>query len=230
MVAELNVRLEAPALPWDTDEHYQVATQELFSFSWARVTPVGLWITTRSIDWQTYDDDVNALITHHNASQWSIGDAYRFGLMAFKKDQDPTQVFTARNVRIKTIQNYAWVCNQYAYQERMWPPSFSHHSVIAKLQPDRRRHLLSKCVRQDWTVEDLDEYTRVEREIIEKSQNQTRKPFEKIMLEMLTERYNSAVQVFQKIPDWPERAMIQRGLKMIEQGIEGVNRRTSGKD
>ena len=129
----------------------------LHEFGWASVTPTGLHVTSRNIDYEQYEHDVLYLLAMDNASQWSIGDIYNWGGIILPKNVDPSQAFSARRVKFKTIQNYAWVCNRYSYRERMWPPSFSHHAIVAKLPQERRFYWLNRVAEEDMICEELSE-------------------------------------------------------------------------
>ena len=129
----------------DTSPVLQVS---VCSLGWAEVTPTGLVITNPNFGWEEYDGGVQSLLALGNASQWALGDAYNAGLFRFAHEhKDPSQVFSARNVRFKTLQNYAWVCNRYTFHQRRYPPSFTHHSIIAKLEPTLRDMWLVEAVR-----------------------------------------------------------------------------------
>lgn len=208
--------VEQDAIEILTDERLE----SIHNFEWASVTPIGLHVTSRNLDYEQYEQDVLYLLAMDNATQWSIGDAYNWGEIILPKNVDPSQAFSARRVKIKTIQNYAWVCNRYSYRERMYPPSFSHHAVVAKLPQERRYFWLMSAVLEDMSVEDLSEATAVERGIEYLLPN----PFFQ-----LVEYYNSSIQAFQRLPDYPEKPMIQRGLKLLEQGINEIEKRISGK-
>jgi hypothetical protein len=193
----------------------EMAAVSLMALGWANVTPVGLLVTDPNPDWPDYENAIEMMVLSDNGNQWSIGDAYNFGLALFR-DRDASQVFTARKVRYKTIQNYAWVCNRYALSERMWPPSFSHHAVVAKLPKSRRMHWLKRTVREDMTCEDLEELTADERG----SLSQPVDPFT-----LMADIYNRSIEAWKKLPNVPEKRTVRDGLKTIERGIAAYKER-----
>jgi hypothetical protein len=191
-------------------------TASLGHVSFAEITPVGLMVTSRSFSWEDYEEAVNFLTGFESASQWSIGDAYNLGVQRFKRDRDPSQVFSARRVRWKTIQNYAWVCNRYIYSQRLYPPSFTHHSLIAKLKHDRRLYWLYRVLTEDLTCDELGELTAKERGVVLPGYD----PVHDINV-----HYNKAVAAYGRLPDIPERTMFKKGLKLIETALKQIELR-----
>lgn len=183
-------------------------------WSWARFTELGLEVTSLGAiaeNFKLYEIVVHYLLNFDTASQWGLGDAYIAGTVAIK-DADPTQAFPHRKGRIKTLQNYAWVCRRYRYSQRMIDISFSHHAIVAKLPHERRVYWLTRARDEDWTCEDLAEETRKERGIAELEDPGA--------YYSICERYNEMVEEYGRLPDYPEKAFIKRGLKAMEEGIQ----------
>lgn len=183
-------------------------------WSWARVTEIGLEVTSLTAiaeNFSLYEESVLELLAMENATQWSLGDAYIAGTIAFR-GKDPTQAFPNTKGKIKTLQNYAWVCRAYKYSQRIKDVSFSHHAIVAKLSHDRRVYWLEKAKEDDYTVEDLDEATRRERDLAEK--------LDPDAYFRICNHYNEMVEDYQNLPDYPEKAFIKRGLKALEEGIQ----------
>jgi hypothetical protein len=198
------------------DEHsQQLRTAVLHSFSWADILPIGLAIRSREFSWDDYERTAHFLLTLENASQWTIGDAYNAGLIRFRGKRDPTQAFTARKVKIKTIQNYAWTCRKYTLSQRLYPPSFSHHALVAKLPPERRVYWLLRCISEDLSCEELDVMSAAERGLTEDDLSQ---------FSLLIRRYNAILRSWQSLPPGEVKAGIKRGLKLIEEALNHDDR------
>ena len=204
-------------------------TGALATFSWAEVTPLGLSVTSAHPDWDEWYSDVGYLLSMENASQWGIGDAYRVGAFAFTS-RDPTQAFSARRVRFKTIQNYAWVCGKYKFGpqeiiniagnqvlrhgQRYWPPSFSHHAIVAKLEHPRRKHWLMEAVVNDYVVEDLSLLTAKERGLVEDGSASLYREF--------MSRFGRLRDAYRLLPDMTEKFAIGFALDRLEEAVRSL--------
>ena len=211
---------------------------DLYNFGWAQMGQMGLTITSRSVKWEKWAADLNILLTLENATQWAIGDMYLYGDNQFTY-KDASQALSGRRVRLKTIQNYAWVCGRFERGEikieyidgvavetngqRWFPPSFSHHSVIAKLVPARRRYWQELIIKDHLNVAELTDLTAIERGIIEPAYDPLR---------VLFNSYNNAVQAYKQIPDEfdEDRNQIMKGLKTIEEALVSLEKKMGIKE
>lgn len=188
---------------------------EVSPLEWATLSPTGLVLKEMDFSWDEYEKGVEFLLMMNTATQWAIGDAYHAGMMKFL-DRDASQVFTARNVKWKTIQNYAWVCNAYTYNQRWYPPSFSHHSAVAKLTHTRRVYWLERTLAEDLSVDELEALTAFERGV----EHIDPTPFDEIVT-----NYNLSLIAWRRLPEYPEKKMIERALTMINQAILAIQKR-----
>jgi hypothetical protein len=143
------------------------------SKDWAEITLTGLVIFKARPTTKEWERSWDEAVSLRQSSAWLIGDLYNAG--EFMGEQ-LHQFIKAEAVSLHTIQNHASVCKAYAYDERMYPPSFSHHEVVAKLKPARRRYWLKRCVKESLDVNELREMTAEERgvEIKDKPSGRTK--------------------------------------------------------
>jgi hypothetical protein len=130
------------------------------SKDWAEITMTGLVIFKARPTEKEWESSWDEAVSLRQSSAWLIGDLYNAGEFMGEKLH---QFIKAEAVSLHTIQNHASVCKAYDYDERMYPPSFSHHEVVAKLKPARRRYWLKRCVKESLDVNDLREMTAEER-------------------------------------------------------------------
>lgn len=102
-------------------------------------------------EWRAQGDD---LLDQHEASQWGLGDWWRTGEKIFH--EDAAQGVNVKRIPLKRLQNYAWVCNTFAYSRRRESLSFSHHAAVAALEEDDQDKLLDRAEREDLNVDELE--------------------------------------------------------------------------
>jgi len=143
------------------------------SKDWAEITLTGLVIHKPRPTQKEWEGSWDEAVSMRQSSAWLIGDLYNAGEYMGEKLH---QFIKAEAVSLHTIQNHASVCRAYDYDERMYPPSFSHHEVVAKLKPARRRYWLKRCLKENLDVEELRTLTAEERgvEVKEKPSGRTK--------------------------------------------------------
>lgn len=188
----------------------------LLEYTWCDVTEIGIRYHGEEPDWDTFEADVGAMIVMDDALRWAIGDSYRLGTMWFKGHRDPSQAIAWARVSLKTVQNWAWVAGCYAYGERVLGASIYHHEVVAKLPQHRRLHWLSKVVKEEWTVEMLSIMTAKERGAVGNGRED---------YDLLIDYYNRSLEIYQRMPDWPEKPMVKRALQIMESALQKVKER-----
>jgi hypothetical protein len=198
-----------------------MASVVLFDFAWAAMTPTGLCLQNRPPTWEEFQSDVGTLLVLETANQWALGDAYVAGELTFTM-QDPTQALNFRAGTIKTLQNYAWVCRRYLYPQRHHPQdaSFSHHAVVAKLDHARREYWLKRVRDEDLSVEDLTQLSSDERGVLHT---------EPTPVMLMTDIYNRALDMFRRLPAYPEKELVRRGLVLVEEGLRKIASRDKDK-
>jgi hypothetical protein len=188
----------------------------LLEYSWCHVTDIGLVFFGEEPDWDTFRVDVGAMLVMDDALRWAIADAYRLGTGWFNGQKDPAQAIDWAKVSIKTVQNWAWVAGCYEYLERVRGASIHHHSVVAKLPNQRRRYWLTRVAIEDWSVEMLAEATAEERGAIGYGRDD---------YETMFDYYNRILEIYQRMPNYPEKPMVRRALKILESALQQVRSR-----
>lgn len=79
---------------------------------------------------------------------WVQEGEYRFGEM-YAAAIDLTQY------SLRTLQDYVYVARNVPFEVRSERLSFTHHKMIASLDPDDQRRFLADAIAGDWTAEDL---------------------------------------------------------------------------
>jgi len=128
--------------------------------AWAEVTITGLRIHNRKPTKRQWGTSWEMVISARVMSAWSMGDLYNAGE---GMSEEVHQFISSAGVSLKTVRNHASVCKLYRYRERMFPPSFTHHEVVAKLPKDRRVYWLKRSVEEEIDSEALAELTAEER-------------------------------------------------------------------
>lgn len=186
---------------------------EYIRFPWANVTEIGLDIFSLQAlaeDYSLYEELFEYLTTMETASQWGLGDAYIAGTIAYR-NLDASQAVPNTKTKIKTLQNYAWVCRRYKYSQRMPELSFSHHAVVAKLPHERRVYWLKRALEEDWIVEILDDETREERGTTYAGISAYNR---------ICGYYNDMLRFYSLLPEKPEKSVLRHALKVLEDAIQ----------
>lgn len=97
-----------------------------------------------------------ALLTRFRTSAaWWIGDLVNFG--EAKYGDTYAQAHEATQLSVETLSNYAWVCRSVAVKRRRPDLSFSHHEVVAALQPRAQKRWLELAAAKGWSRRELRE-------------------------------------------------------------------------
>jgi hypothetical protein len=185
----------------------------ILSLSWCQATDIGLIVTNPTPDWAEYETGVRQLVRIDNGMRWALADAYRIGDNFTSKDG--TQAIDFAGVSLKTLQNYAWIAGRYSYGERVRGVSIHHHGVVAKLKPERRAYWLIRTLKDDLTVEQLEEYTAQERGV----EGGYRSPYD-----TLVDQYNRMLEAYKLLPHTPETQQVQHALSVLESALKALRR------
>lgn len=83
-----------------------------------------------------------------NAVQWWVGDLINAGENMF--GEEASQWFSDA-----TWRRWAWVCEKVQPALRRADLSFTHHEVIARLEPREQKHWLAQAAQHGWSVSEL---------------------------------------------------------------------------
>lgn len=94
------------------------------------------------------------------AFQFALGDALNYG--STKYGERYTQAIEMTGQSYQSLANYAWVSKAVTIDRRVAGLSWTHHRVVARLDPDEQVRLLSMAKENDWTISALAEEVRGE--------------------------------------------------------------------
>lgn len=86
-------------------------------------------------------------------SQWWIGDWIRYG--ASRWGEKYAEAARVTGYDVASLRNMAWVASQFELSLRSDKLTWSHHVLLAPLEPDEQRHWLERASEQRLSVADL---------------------------------------------------------------------------
>jgi hypothetical protein len=86
-------------------------------------------------------------------SQWWIGDWIRYG--AAKWGEKYAEAARVTGYDVASLRNMAWVASRFDLSLRNDKLTWSHHVLLAPLEPDQQRHWLERAVAERLSVADL---------------------------------------------------------------------------
>jgi hypothetical protein len=86
-------------------------------------------------------------------SQWWIGDWIRYG--AARWGERYTEAARVTGYDVASLRNMAWVASQFDPSLRSDKLTWSHHVLLAPLEPDQQRHWLDRALAERLSVADL---------------------------------------------------------------------------
>lgn len=139
----------------------------------ADFTPVGLnWrrVDQTYEEWETIGRSLGVVAS---GWQWAFGDWYIKGEVSFGEEAaqaidgsgPATRMDALRNVLRKsvgTLQNIVGTCEKVPMERRRAELDFSHHVIVARLEPDEQVRWLAAAVENEWTVAELRDAIREE--------------------------------------------------------------------
>jgi len=120
-----------------------------------RLTETGLEIEGKPEfeEWMDYGQSLKVL--DGTARQFAIGDWIIHGFETYEHGRwDAIQQIWGNEAR-ETLRKYEWVAKQIKSVLRRTDLTFSHHEVIADLQPDKQHHWLEQAAANKWSVATL---------------------------------------------------------------------------
>lgn len=95
-------------------------------------------------------------------SQWWIGDWIRYG--ASRWGEKYAEAARVTGYDVASLRNMAWVASQFELSLRSDKLTWSHHVLLAPLEPDEQRHWLERASEERLSVADLRLELRVARD------------------------------------------------------------------
>lgn len=120
-----------------------------------RATPTGLLVGGSPVsyeDWTTYG---NALQLVDHATPWLLGDWLNYGERAYGETY--TQAIQATGLGVQTLMDYKWVAARCQLSTRREALTFTHHSMVAKLDSNDQERWLTLAEQGNWSTRELHE-------------------------------------------------------------------------
>jgi hypothetical protein len=105
-----------------------------------KATPVSLDLDDPKMPWSTYAALATFLGHLRNATAWWTGDLLNFGDAVYGFSASQAEALVGRAP--ETLNRWTWVCRSIPPSRRRVGLSFSHHEVVAKLDPSEQTRLL----------------------------------------------------------------------------------------
>lgn len=113
----------------------------------------GMLITDVDLPFESLERVVQLGAVVYSAGKFWIGDALNFGERVFSERYAQMETLTGLNPH--SLENIASVCRRVVYSRRKENLSFSHHEVVARLEPREQVEWLDAALREGWRVDEL---------------------------------------------------------------------------
>ncbi len=118
-----------------------------------QLCPTGL-ILPDELEQNEWEEIGTILARMDIALQWSLGDWWAFGHHKYG-DRAATVAAKKLPYEFQTLMNFGSVARRVTTSRRSEVLTFSHHAVVAKLEPDDQTKWLVKAERMKWSVKKL---------------------------------------------------------------------------
>ena len=192
----------------------QSADQLQFNFGFGTASLSSGFELKRKPRMMEWVDAWNLVGQYRKLTKWIRGWLYML-IQEGAVSEDAHQFILARDVTLGTVQNEASVVRAYqGHYDFIAKVSFSHHEIVAKLEPARRRYWLQEVIDADFTCKDLREMTAEERETARE------KNPEKDGLTRLVKWRDNLEETLYALPEGPWEPDVRQALVHMEQAIE----------
>jgi hypothetical protein len=114
----------------------------------------------RDLSFDQWSSLMGTLSRMDTAFQFALGDALNYG--STKYGERYSQAIEMTGQSYQSLANYAWVSKAVPIDRRVAGLSWTHHRVVARLDPEEQTRLLKIAKEQDWTISALTEEVRGE--------------------------------------------------------------------
>lgn len=118
-----------------------------------QLTRTGMLITDADLPFESLEQVVALGAVVYSAGKFWIGDALNFGERVFGERYAQMEAMTGLNPH--TLENISSVCRRVAVSRRRESLSFSHHDVVARLEPREQVEWLEAAEREGWRVDEF---------------------------------------------------------------------------
>ena len=123
-------------------------------FEQAELTETSLSIPD-DIEDTTYTKIGQQLARMEEACQWWIGDWLIAGHKWDRSENGREHRCERAGIKYNTARRYAWVCERIKDVRRRTIPTFTHHEIVAELEPTEQDHWLHECEVRGWKTQEL---------------------------------------------------------------------------
>lgn len=131
----------------------------------ATLEPTGLTLSGPELTYENWEQLGRAIDIFGNAWQWWVGDWLNFGEALFGEDSaqavdgDPQSRYDVAHrvtsLEVGSLMNIRSVCAKVAKSRRRGELRYSHHVVVASLEPDEQTEWLQRAITNGWTRDEL---------------------------------------------------------------------------
>jgi hypothetical protein len=123
------------------------------------ISETGLAVV-KELSFDQWSSLMGTLSRMDTAFQFAIGDALLYGESRYGERYSQAVDVTGQSYQ--SLANYVWVSKAVDKDRRIAGLSWTHHRVVAKLDPEKQTELLTLAKKNDWTITTLMEEVRGE--------------------------------------------------------------------
>ncbi len=123
------------------------------------ISETGLAVV-KELSFDQWSSLMGTLSRMDTAFQFAIGDALLYGESRYGERYSQACDVTGQSYQ--SLANYVWVSKSVTKDRRVPGLSWTHHRVVAKLDPEKQTELLTIAKKNDWTITTLMEEVRGE--------------------------------------------------------------------
>lgn len=113
------------------------------------------WTPPPDLTYERWEDNIALLGRLNNATLFWIGDGIEFGECAYGEKY--AQALEKTGKSYGRLKNITYTCRSVEKSRRRDNLSFSHHTVVAPLEPNEQDYWLDEAIENDWNDKEMDE-------------------------------------------------------------------------
>ncbi len=117
-----------------------------------RLSALGLQVTKPDLSWDEYAAMGQQLQFVEGGIRWWVADWINYGKSHWGDKY--TQAILVTGNKLQTLMNWAWIARAVPYGRRR-ALSMTHHSFVAKMEPEDQSYWLDRAVREDWSTAEM---------------------------------------------------------------------------
>jgi hypothetical protein len=112
-------------------------------------------VVVQDLSFDQWSNLMETLSKMDTAFQFALGDALNYGQSRYGERY--AQAIECTGKEYQSLANYAWVSKAVPGEVRVAGLSWTHHRLVARLEPSEQSFLLQKAKAEQWTVSALQE-------------------------------------------------------------------------